>query len=435
LKYHPYDKEVVSDHFFIGLSNKIQHEMLLVDVEDHLVGADYKHMACMLTCYLEDIVSQTGIWTSFVDEHYKLYGKYLPFYDMAGYEHGDINLADIQFLIWHFCSNLPTQSRFVDPYSVDHEEIARTVYAILNETIGQAPVNEELKSALILPPNANIRKVREHLDFVFFGCYLHRYYFASLMDAETLDLKNQKGSHENFDQLLDDRRTGLLFNKVSPLLAQHSGEMLAHWAGQEHPLYKRLMSLSKHYEEAFTSEETSSAHLQMKQIASGIIKREEECFLEVNYNKRIVIFESKLETFGFIDKVWELYHLKYGTECLSRKKYDVRELAFKIDDDINNLVVFFNPRSGMEFYPNIAQCISIWDNVYFDKDAETDIENLIMDERVSSDFIFFLIDNNLTEIDSISGKRRFHYVRTNCDFLLRYWKRELYIAEPKLVLE
>jgi len=435
LEYHPYKQEVSSDHFYIILSNKIQHEMLLIDKEDHLVGADYKYMACMLTCYLEDIVSQTGMWTSFIDEHCKLYGKYLPFYDMAGYEYGDINLADIQFLIWHFSSNLPARSRFVDPYSSDLDVVARLVYAILNETAGQAPENGDLKTALTLPPNANIGKVRQHLDFVFFGCYLHRYYFASLMAEEILDVKNQTGP-QNFDQLLDERRTGLLFNKVSPLLAQHSGEILARWVGEKHPLYKRLMSLSKHYEEISRYEEaSSSAHQQRIQIASGIIKREEECFLEVNYGKRIVIFESKLETFVFIDKVWELYHLKYGTEIRNRKKYDKHELTSRIDDDINNLVVFFNPRSGMEFYPNIAQCISIWDNIYFDKDAKTDIEDLIMDERVSSDFIFYLIDSNLIEIEPISGKAGFHYVHANCDFLLRYWKKEHYIAEPKLVLE
>ena len=435
LEYHPYNQEVSSDYFYISLSNKIQHEMLLIDVEDHLVGADYKYLACMLTCYLEDLISQTGMWKSFINEHYSLYGKYLPFYDMAGYEYGEINLADIQFLIWHFCSNLPTEIRFVDPYSIDLDEIARIAYAILNESAGQAPENVDLKTALTLPPDADIHKIREHLDFVFFGCYLHQYYFASLMKEEILDVKNQKDSRENFDQLLDNRRTGILFNKVTPLLAQHSGEMLAHWVGLKHPLYEKLMSLSNRDEGLFPHDEASSAHLQMKHQASGIIKREEECFLEVNYDKRIVIFERKLDTFVFIDKVWELYHLKYGMESKNRKLFDVHDLTFTIDDDLDNLVVFFNPRSGMEFYPNIAQCISIWDNTYFDKNAETDIEDLILNERVSSDFITFLINNQLIEIEPIFGKEGFHYVRTHCDFLLRYWKKERYVTEPKLFIE
>ena len=201
LEFHPYDKEVSSDHYYIEFGNELQHEILLIDVQDNLVGGDYKHLSCMLTCYLEDIVSQTGLWTSFVNEHHKLYGKYLPFYDMAEYEHGGINLADIQFLIWHFCSNLPTQAHFVDPFSIDNAEIANFVFAMMNEKSCHSPRNEEMKAALTLPPDADIYGVSEHLDFFFFKSYLNQYYIASLIDDEILDLKNQKLSRSNFDQL------------------------------------------------------------------------------------------------------------------------------------------------------------------------------------------------------------------------------------------
>jgi len=500
LEYHPYNREVSSDHFYIGLSNDIQHEILLIDMEDHLVGADYKCLSCMLVCYFEDIVSQTGMWTSFINKHYKLYGKYLPFYDMAGYIRGDINLADIQFLIWHFCSNLPTQNHFIDPYSIENTGIAKFVYTLLNEAARLAPKNEDLKAALKLSPDADIHKVREHLDFCFFGCYLHQYYFATLMDEEKLNVKNQKGSHRNFDQLLDESRVHLLFNKVSPLLAQSSGEMLAHWAGETHPLYQKLMSFSKRRKGLFLCKGANATHLQMKHIASGIlielcmpdwefplvagdttvcmgivqwgdewytagpafpvtdtenvkiaewekyifapvashlgiVKRVEECFLEANYNKSFTIFENKLNTFIFIDKVWEMYHLKYGLDTKDRKLFDVQDLTFNVDDDLESLVVFFNPRTGMEFYPNIAHCILGWDNVFFDKNAETNIEDLMMDKRISSDFIAFLIKNQMIEIESISDKGGFHYVWANCDFLLRYWKKERYIAEPQLFIE
>jgi len=102
---------------------------------------------------------------------------------------------------------------------------------------------------------------------------------------------------------------------------------------------------------------------------------------------------------------------------------------------MENLTIFFNPRVGMEFFTDIAQCISTEDNPYFDKTSETNIEDLILDERISSDFIFFLIDNKMIEIEPTSGKGGFHYVWANCDFLLRYWKKERYVSEPKLFLE
>jgi len=496
LEYHPYNREVSSDHFYIDLCNDLQHEILHTDVDDYLVGADYKCLACVLACYFEDIISQTGMWTSFIDEHHKLYGKYLPFYDMACYERGDINLADIQFLIWHFTSHLTIQSHFIDPYSLVNAEIALVVYDLLNETSGQAPRNEDLKEALTLKPDANIETVKEHLDFCFFGCYFHHYYMTTLMEEGILDVKNRKGTQQD----IDDRRVHILFNRVTPLLAQHSCEILAHWVSDAHPLYKNIKSFSKRKEGLYLCEEITATHLQMKHIASGkqinvknpdwdfsleagktiirmgivqwgddwyaigpafpvtdlkstknidkerslfalvssqlgIIKRQEECFLEVNQNKRILFLESKHETFLFIDRVWEIYHLKYGIDTIDRKLFDVHEITFNVDDDLENIVLFFNPHAGIEFYPNIAQYISMENNPYFDINTETDVENLILDERISTDFIRFLIENQMIEIEPISGSEGFHYVLTDCDFLLRYWKKERYLSEPVLFVE
>ena len=452
LEFHPYKKEVSSDHFYIDLGNELQHELLHIDDEDYMVGGDYKQLACILACYLEDIVSQTGLLTSFIDEHNKLYGKYLPFYDMAEYDRANVNLADVQFLIWHFYSNLPVPLHFVDPYNIGISELAKYIYNMLNEAVFQAPVNEDLKKALILPPQADFSIIIKHLDFFFFKCYLYHYYTTALLEEEKIDLRNQKCPRENFRYLLVNRRMRLLFNRVSPLLAQSSGEMLAHWAGEEHPQYQKLISLSKleggsvQWENKWYAADTDFSTMNNKieepekflsklvESQTGIIKREEECFLEVNDNKRIKFLGSKREAFLFIDKVWDEYHFKYGTDTVDRKIFDVHALTFGVDEDLENLVVFFNPRVGMEFYPNIAQCIAQSDNKYFDKNAETNIEDLMLDEKVSSDFIKLLIENKMIEIESITGEKGYNYVWSHCDFLLRYWKKERYKSELTLYI-
>ena len=500
LGYHPYDKEVPSDHFYINLCNDIQHEMLLTDVNDNLVGVDYKCLSCMMICYFEDIISKTGLWTSFIDKHHELYGKYLPFFDMNEYQYGDINLADIQFLIWYFCSSLSVQNHFIDPFSIENKEIAQVVYSIIKEKSELAPKNENLIEALQLAPDADFKKVREYLDFFFFSFFLHQYYSTTLLEEEIINLKNQEESQDNINQLLNNRRNHLLFNRVSPLLAQRSNEILANWVGKSHPLYKNLLSVSRRKEGYFLYEGNTSTHFQMKHIASeivvdiiisewdfplvagetivqmgivqwgdewyaigtafpckdpkdlqiterekalfvpveshvGVVRREEDCFFEVNYNNRILFLESKRDAFSFIDTVWETYHLKYGMDSMDRKIFDVHEVTFGVEEDLDNLTLFFNPRSGMEFYTNIARCISVKDNPFFFPMSETNIEYLILDDRISSDFIFFLIENKMIEIEPISGKGGFHYVWSNCDFLLRFWKRERYISMPKLFIE
>ena len=496
MEYHPYNREVSSDHFYIDLCNDIQHEILHVDVHDCLVGADYKFLACMLACYFEDTVSRSGIWTSFIDEHHKLYGKYLPFCDMAGYERGEINLADIQFLIWHFCSNLSVKSRFIDPYSLEKAEIARVVHALLNENVAEAPANADLNATLTLPPDADFGAVIKRLDFFFFGCYAHRYYTSTLLEEEMLNVKNQKGAQEEGDN----RRLRLLFNRVSPLLAQRAGEMTARWIGEAHPLYKSLMSLSKRKEGLFLYEGATPTHYKMRHIASGtlvelmrpdwkialeenksivragivqwdgqwratgpafpvaginhdeltererclfsaveshlgVVRRQEECFLEASGNKRILYLDSKREAFFFIDHVWEIYHQKYGMDSMDRKMFDVHAVTFDVDEDLENIAVFFNPRAGMEFYPDAAQLIFDTNNPYFCENAETNIEDLFFSERISSDFIAFLVKNKMIDFEPITGSGGFHYVVTDCDFLLRYWKKERYESEPVLYIE
>jgi len=423
LEYHPYDREVSSDSYYVEFANDLQHETLHFDVNDNLVGSDYKYLSCMMTCYLEDIVSRTGLWTSFIDEHHKLYGKYLPFYDLEGYERGDFNLADIQFLIWHFCSNLSIQNHFIDPFSIENTELARVLFAALNEASDVAPANEDMRTALTLAPDADIEQIKSHLDFFFFGCYLHHYYTRTLLEEGILDIKNQKGIlRQELDLLVAKRRARMLFNRVSPLLAQRSTEMLACWVGESHPLYTKLLSLTDPEKEG---NDPFESHV-------GIVKRQEECFLEINEYQRIVFLETKHEAFEFIENVWERYHLKYGMDSTDRKMFDVQNLSSEVDDDLDNLVIFFNPRAGMEFYPDIAQCIAMVDNPFYDEDAETDIEDLILDDRVSSDFVFYLIDNQMIEIEPIAGRGGFHYVWAHCDFLLRYWKKEKYVSKPKL---
>jgi len=494
LAYHPYNNEAPSDHFYLALSNDIQHEMLFIDVEDYLVVSDYKYLACMLSCFFEDMVSQTGIWTSFTNEHNKLYGKYLPFYDMEEYDHEDVNLADIQFLIWHFCSNLPVNSHFVDPFSIENTEIAKLVYSMLNEVVEDAPVNERLNQSLVFSNDININQLKDYLDFFFFGCYLNHYYATTLLQEEILHVRNLNGTQTD----INDRHAHLLFNRVSPLLAQRSNEILAHWLGDKHPLYQSLLSLSKRKEGYFLYNGTTETHLQMKHIASeimidlmkpdwqfqleegetvirmgivkwdnewiatgsvypitnqeeitiseiekylfaqkavqlGIIRREEECFLEVSNNNRIVILESKSDAFTFIDNIWEIYHRRFGKDCMDRKMFEVHDVTFNLDDDLENLVVFFNFYAGLEFYPDIAQCINMnMENPFYEIYSETNIEDLVLNERISSDFIFFLIKHRMIDIESLTSPRGYHYVWTNCDFLLRYWKKETYVSEPKL---
>jgi hypothetical protein len=304
------------------------------------------------------------------------------------------------------------------------------------------------------------------------------------------------------DPLVYDKRTDLLFNTVSPLLAQRSFEILACRVGESHPQYHKIQSISKRKEGLFRYKGTTGVHTQWEHIATGltidintihgpewtiplvadqtvvrlgftewnddrwvqgpifpiidpekmipdagekylfapvasqlgVVKRQEECFLEVNNGKRLAFFKDKKAAFSFVDDIWRSYHGKYG-ESMDRKLFDVHNLTFNMDDDSENIVVFFNPNGGTEFYADMAQFISDPNNPFYVTDSEADIEMLFFAEYISPEFVAFLIGNRMIEIEPIAGAGGFQYVWNNCDFLLRYWKREHYKTEPKLFVE
>ena len=82
---HPYSGSAPTDLYYITLANKALAAIRAV--ETSLEESDYrkideteqKELACILTAYFEDIISQTGIFQAFTRIHGKRFGKPLPF--------------------------------------------------------------------------------------------------------------------------------------------------------------------------------------------------------------------------------------------------------------------------------------------------------------------------------------------------------------------
>ena len=106
---HPYSGSAPTDLYYITLANKVLAAIRAV--ETSLEESDYrkideteqKELACILTAYFEDIISQTGIFQAFTRIHGKRFGKPLPFYTLdEDYTPGEINIEEVQFLVWHY---------------------------------------------------------------------------------------------------------------------------------------------------------------------------------------------------------------------------------------------------------------------------------------------------------------------------------------------
>ncbi len=102
----PYTDQTATDSYYLKLSNDVlkvlnqtkQTFSLQIGFEDE----DLKDLACLLTSYFEDIISETNIWNSFIRLHKRLYKIQLPFFKLNEYVEEEINVQDICFLIWYF---------------------------------------------------------------------------------------------------------------------------------------------------------------------------------------------------------------------------------------------------------------------------------------------------------------------------------------------
>ena len=148
---HPYSGSVPTDLYYITLANKVLAAIRAV--ETSLEESDYrkideteqKELACILTAYFEDIISQTGIFQAFTRIHGKRFGKPLPFYTLdEDYTPGEINIEEVQFLVWHYHMQLNNLDIPYSPTLDTFAAIASDVMEIFETEYESAPENEKL---------------------------------------------------------------------------------------------------------------------------------------------------------------------------------------------------------------------------------------------------------------------------------------------------
>ena len=148
---HPYTGSAPTDLYYITLANKVL--AAIRPIEEALADDDYrkiddneqKELACILTAYFEDIISQTGIFQAFTRVYRRRFGKPLPFYTLdSDYTPGEINIEEVQFLIWHYHMQLNNLDVAYSPALDTFAAIAADVMALFEAEYETAPENEKL---------------------------------------------------------------------------------------------------------------------------------------------------------------------------------------------------------------------------------------------------------------------------------------------------
>ncbi len=148
VKCHPYRQATETDNYYANLANRVFN--VIYGSEISYFFDDEKEtisdIAIRLTMYLEDLVSETGIWKAALAEFKKRYGTPLPFYELGDdYEEGFVNKEDVRFLLWNETQTFDGPDSFVNPENQAITSVALYIFYLLEEAWETAPENERLR--------------------------------------------------------------------------------------------------------------------------------------------------------------------------------------------------------------------------------------------------------------------------------------------------
>jgi hypothetical protein len=270
----PYRKIMPTDNYYLQLSNKVKmaaygcQEALMLSL--YLESEEIDLLWCFLTSYLEDLVSDTNLWNTFVKLHKALYQKPLPFFDLEDYYEGEVNWQDIAFLIWYYLNTMQKE-KFILASSGFITTLAHAVFEVLDEAWEYAPENNALKPFYSLDDSEDIGfyESRVLMDQIFFNSYL-------FYPDTQLELKNEveiifeenKGERHLLSYL-NERRDLMVHSLYSRLLAMRAKDWASAILPEGHRLAPKIKDMSHKVKGFFFYKGQDQQNIFLEHIASG----------------------------------------------------------------------------------------------------------------------------------------------------------------------
>lgn len=228
LTLHPYDKTDRIDQYYAQIANRVANVLYDSHLTEILEDNDEVcHVAIVLTAWFEDIITQTGIWQSFTAECKKRYGAYLPFYELNEdtYYPDEINLADVQFLLWNYLQQLVLTEQFLNPENPKIMSTSHSIYTIFEEEYEYAPENERLRTYLCSPEEIapdDFYAYREIMEWFYVNSYFHPFGISTILEKydEVMEEYEKNGdvNEEHMNKVLYQTRLNLIFEgRTEPL--------------------------------------------------------------------------------------------------------------------------------------------------------------------------------------------------------------------------
>ena len=335
LAFHPYKTASSTDSYYLKLCKEIysiltlpKHSSLALFLDKD----DLKVLACFLTGYFEDVISDIGIWKTFTSGHFKLYNKYLPFYQPEEYFPDEINVEDIYFLIWYFLSAVYYRERTFSPVFETIINLGDDIYPVFDREYEIAPENTKLKEFLQIEPDEfEFYKIRDKLKWLGLDSYL--FYFQKMeCDIEIAELleEHEDDEHffENMNGFIYDTIDYYVNNKVSPLLALNVKDWMSGVLGEDHLFYNEIKKLGPKKRGVFLYLKEDRNYFYFRHVATEtiipVVKRSfgEESFMLTEKKSVVYIGFVKWKGEWWFSGTYAV--LEYDSDTIEREKNSIQ---------------------------------------------------------------------------------------------------------------
>jgi hypothetical protein len=174
---HPKGLIADSDVYYATLANKILRKLLSEKIiKQDLSENILRQIALKSVSYLEDTVSQWGLFDGFRKLHAQICGNQMPFYTLnEDYYTDEINIEDVQFLVWSTLQeniNKMGESRFINPDNPMIMFLSSVIFDIIDDEYETAPENEKIKEILHERDFEDFISFRQLLEWLCYNSYL-----------------------------------------------------------------------------------------------------------------------------------------------------------------------------------------------------------------------------------------------------------------------
>jgi hypothetical protein len=170
LKLKPYSIASNHDMKYLELSQQI-YKMLGKRFTEEFKGWQYQRenlveLSVVLASYVEDFVSEIGIWKAFTDYNKEEFGSALPLFDIENEEYfeNDFNPQDLSYLIWHYTSVNLSGGTF-PPYLFS--VIGEAIYDLIEPQIEELSVTNYYETFLAVTDEEDFFELKD--KFIWLG--------------------------------------------------------------------------------------------------------------------------------------------------------------------------------------------------------------------------------------------------------------------------